>query len=355
MPLWCAGHPNNTLLGAALTNPVLIEVTRGALVESVHRGSIVISRGMGDVAFEIGDTKRVEFPRSSIKALQCIPVVESGAADAFGFREEDLALACGSHVGTEQHARMALSMLEKLGLDEEALGCGVHVPLGAAAARELWKSGGEPTQLHNNCSGKHVGMIATALQRDLSIEGYWKADHPVQRHIRELLCELTDLPLDDDVLGFDGCSVPNWALPLDVLAGLFARLVTPGSFSGARDAALKRILAACWTRPDLVAGKGRADTVVMTALPGQVFMKTGAEGVYAGGFPELGLGFALKIDDGTTRASAGTAIALIEQLIPDARGLMRRKTLKTWRGMEAGEIRAASALSEFLETLKVRR
>ncbi|MEO1281703.1 MAG: asparaginase [Pseudomonadota bacterium] len=337
-----------------MSNPVLIEVTRGGLVESVHRGSIVVSRGLDDIVSCVGDADRVVFPRSSIKALQCIPVVETGAADHFGFREEDLALACGSHVGTEQHAKMAQAMLNKIGLDEDALGCGAHTPLGAAAAKALWRAGGEPTQLHNNCSGKHVGMLATALHTREPIKGYWDAAHPVQVRIHELLCELTGLTLDDDVLGFDGCSVPNWALPLDVLAGLFARLVTPGRFSGARDKAITRILNACWARPDLVAGKGRADTVVMTALPGKVFMKTGAEGVYAGGFPELGLGFALKIDDGTTRASAGTAMALIEQLVPEAHGLMKRKSLKTWRGMEAGEIRAAPELLAFLETIKVR-
>lgn len=335
-----------------MSNPVLIEVTRGPLVESVHTGAIVVSRGDGETVASLGDAERLTFPRSSIKALQCIPVVESGTADAYGFKEEDLALACGSHVGTAQHAKMAESMLEKIGLGEDALGCGVHTPLGAGAAKELWASGGKPTQLHNNCSGKHVGMLATALHMGDPIENYWEPDHPVQVRVHELLQEWTGETLGSDVMGLDGCSVPNWAVPLSNLADAFAKLMRTGEAQDARGRAVKRILEACWTRPDLVAGKGRADTVVMTELPERVFMKTGAEGVYAGGFPDLGMGFALKIDDGTTRASAGTAMALIEALVPEARGLMDRKTISTWRGIEAGEIRAAPALQAFLSELK---
>lgn len=336
-------------------NPILIEVTRGPLVESVHTGAIVVVNSQGETIEALGDVTRNVFPRSSIKALQCIPLVESGAADHFGFRDEDLALACGSHVGTSQHVKMAQSMLDKVGLSADALGCGAHTPLGAAAAKELWRSGGVPTQLHNNCSGKHVGMLATALHEGWPIEAYCEVNHPVQARVHELLCEVTGLELGDDVMGFDGCSVPNWAMPLGALANVFAHLVVKdGVFGAQRSAAVKRILDACWLRPDLVAGKGRADTVVMTALPGQVFLKTGAEGVYAGGFPDLGLGFALKIDDGTTRASAGTAIAMVEHMIPNARGLMRRKVIRTWNGREAGEIRAAPALQNFLDGVKLR-
>lgn len=331
-----------------MTNPILIEVTRGPLVESVHRGTIAIADSAGQLVAQVGDVTHAVFPRSSIKALQCIPLVESGAADHFRFGAEDLALACGSHTGTEQHARLAASMLERVRLPESALGCGAHAPLGAGAAKALWRAGGEPTQFHNNCSGKHVGMLATAIHCGEPTADYWLPDHPVQKRVHDVLCELTGLELGADVQGIDGCSVPNWAMPVETIARVFAKFVTPGAFAGNRGDVVRRILEACWARPDLVAGKGRADTVVMTALPGRVYLKTGAEGVYAGGFPDLGLGFALKIDDGTTRASAGTAVALVEAVIPEARGLMSRKLIKSWRGAVAGEIRAAPTLEAFL-------
>ncbi len=334
--------------GAGLINPILIEVTRGPLVESVHRGAIAIVDSAGRTVAAIGDVEHAVFPRSSIKALQCIPLVESGAADHFRFGPEELALACGSHTGTEAHARLAAAMLDRVGLGEDALGCGAHPPLGAGAAKALWRSGGEPTQFHNNCSGKHVGMLATACHCGEPTANYWLPDHPVQVRVHDLLCELTGLELSADVRGIDGCSVPNWAMPVETIARVFAKLVTPGAFTGKRADAVRRIVQACWARPDLVAGKGRADTVVMAALPGRVFLKTGAEGVYAGGFPELGLGFALKIDDGTTRASAGTAVALVEAVVPEALGLMSRKLIKSWRGVKAGEIRAAPVLEDFL-------
>ncbi|MEM1370715.1 MAG: asparaginase [Pseudomonadota bacterium] len=337
-----------------MANPILIEVTRGGRVESVHRGAISIAGIDGSTMASLGATDALIYPRSSIKALQCIPLVESGAADHFGFRHEELALACGSHVGTAQHVEMAQAMLVKLGLDENQLRCGAHTPLGGAAAKALWQSGHTPTQLHNNCSGKHVGMLATALFFGEPLDDYTSVDHPVQRRVHAVLEDVSGRAADNNAIGLDGCGVPNWPLPLDTLASVFARIVRPDTMSAARARAVRSILEACWTRPDLVAGKGRADTIVMTALPGEVFIKTGAEGVYGGGLPRLGLGFAIKVDDGTTRASAGTAIALIEALIPQTEGLIRRKLIKTWRGVPAGEIRASEELSDFISVLMSR-
>ncbi len=333
------------------SNPVLIEVTRGPLVESVHKGAIAVVTPAGASVLSLGDVQRPVFPRSSIKAFQCLPLIESGAAERYGFGDAEIALACASHTGLERHAQLAAHMLAGLGLDEHALGCGAHMPLGSSAMKALIRSGREPSQLHNNCSGKHAGMIATALHLGEPIEGYFDARHPVQRRVHEVLSGLSGLPLGDDVMGLDGCSVPNWAMPLATLARLFARLVTGAGLPPERQRAVQRILKACWAEPELVAGPGRADTVVMRKLPGRIYMKTGAEGVYAGGFPEHGLGFALKIDDGTTRASAGAVMALVERIVPEARGLMARKVLKSWRGIEVGEIRTAPALERALERL----
>jgi L-asparaginase II len=196
-------------------------------------------------------------------------------------------------------------------------------------------------------------MIATAIHLGEPPAGYWEPDHPVQRRIHAVLCELTGLPLGPDVRGVDGCSVPNWAMPLSAMAGAFARFVTGEGLDASRRRAIERILAACWSNPELVAGKGRADTVVMRALPGKVFMKTGAEGVYCGAFPEHRLGFAVKIDDGAKRAAAGVAMALVERFYPAARGLMPYGPIKTWRGADAGAIRSSQELEAALADLKL--
>ena len=335
-----------------MSNPVLIEVTRGPLVESFHTGALAVVTPDGTVVAELGNVGLTVFPRSAIKAMQCLPLIETGAADHYGYGKPEIALACASHTGTERHAALAAKMLTDIGLAVDDLGCGAHMPLGSGAQKELIRSGREPSQLHNNCSGKHAGMLATAKHLGEPLQHYWLPDHPVQQRVHATLAELTGLPLGRDVMGFDGCSLPNWAMPLKSMAVLFARLVTKAGMRPDRSRAIDRILDACWSEPELVAGPGRADTVVMRKLPGRIFMKTGAEGVYAGAFPELGLGFALKIDDGTTRASAGAVIALVERVLPEAQGLMARRRIKTWRGMEAGEIRAAAPLERALDKLQ---
>ncbi len=336
-----------------MTNPILIEVTRGPLVESWHRGAVAIAAPSGALALSLGDVESPVYPRSAVKALQALPLIESGAADRFGFGPAEIALACGSHAGTERHTHLAATMLDRAGLDPNDLGCGAHMPLGSSAANALIAAGEKPSQLHNNCSGKHAGMLATAVHLGEPTRGYCAVDHPVQQRVHEALRDITGLPLGADVRGIDGCSVPNWAMPLSVMARAFAQLVTGVGMSADRKAAVERILDACWQYPDMVAGKSRADTVVMRELPRQVFMKTGAEGVYCGAFPQLGLGFALKIEDGAKRAAAGAAMALVERLYPVARGLMPVGAIKTWHGVEVGEVRSAPVFEDALGTLKI--
>jgi len=340
-------------IGAAkeMSDPILIEVTRGLLVESWHRGAVALAAPSGALALKLGDVDRPVYPRSAVKALQALPLIETGTADRFGFGPAQIALACGSHVGTERHTQLAASMLERAGLDPDALGCGAHVPLGAAAAKELILAGCAPTQLHNNCSGKHAGMLATAVHLGETTRDYCDIAHPVQQRVHSALSEISGLPLGADVRGIDGCSVPNWAMPLSAMARTFARLVTGEGMTPERREAVARILNACWEYPDMVAGRNRADTVVMRALPRQVFMKTGAEGVYCGAFPELGLGFALKIEDGAKRAAAGAAMALVERLYPVARGLMPVGAIKTWHGVEVGEVRSSALFEDALAGL----
>ncbi|MCH9807909.1 MAG: asparaginase [Alphaproteobacteria bacterium] len=336
-----------------MSNPILIEVTRGPLVESVHTGAIAIVSATAGPLLTMGNTCKPVFPRSAIKAIQALPLIESGAAERYGYGDAQIALACASHTGTRRHTQIAQAMLDAAGLAATDLGCGAHTPLGAKAAKDLWRSGGEPTQLHNNCSGKHAGMLATARHLDIPLQGYWQPSHPMQRRVLDTIQELSGVELGLDVMGFDGCSLPNWAMPLDDMASVFAKLVSGTGIDQRHAAAFKRLMAACWAEPELVAGKGRADTVVMANLPGRVFMKTGAEGVYCGGFPELGIGFALKIDDGTTRASAGTAMSIVEHFFAEAKGLMHRDILKSWTGIEVGTIRSGPALKKALAGLKL--
>lgn len=336
-----------------MANPILVEVTRGPLVESFHRGSIVVTGVSGRPLLAVGDTARPVYPRSAIKIVQSVPLIESGAADAYGFGEEGIALACGSHAGGERHVAVARRLLASLKLSESALACGPAEPQGYKGRQELAAAGGRPTSFHHNCSGKHAGMLAAALALHAPTGSYTDAGHPVQVAVHDALAELTGERLAADVCGVDGCCVPTWAVPLETLARAFARIATGEGLPPARRATYARILAACWKEPELVAGPGRADTVVMTALPGRIFMKTGAEGVYCGALPGLGLGFALKIDDGATRASAATVMPLIERLIPAARGLVKRSVLKAPNGVEAGTIRISRDYERLLEGVRL--
>ena len=336
-----------------MTNPVLIEVTRGSLVESTHTGAVALADTSGRLLAALGDVKRPVFARSAIKALQCLPLIETGAADRFGFGPAEIALACASHSGSERHTTMAGAMLEKIGLAEVDLKCGAHLPRDTGETRALLLNGGRPNQLHNNCSGKHAGMLATAVHLGEPLPGYFEVDHPVQQRIRKTLVEVTGVELGSDALGIDGCSVPTWALPLADMARTFARFGTAEGFAPVRRTAIARIVEACWEEPELVAGTGRTDSVVMARLPGRVFMKTGAEGVYCGAFPELGLGFALKVDDGAARAAAGAAMALIERLVPAARNLIDKRIVRNWRGIVVGSNRSSAEFERALDRIKL--
>ena len=183
-----------------MRNPVLIELTRGALVESVHAGAIAVVRADGEVVAAVGDIARPIFPRSAIKPLQALPFLESGAADRFGFGAPEIALACGSHAGARPHVAGVTAMLAGAGLSTTALACGTHEPMDAAAARELLRSGASPSPAHHNCSGKHAAMLATARHLAEPTEGYWRPDHPVQQRIRRALEDMTGCALGADAL-----------------------------------------------------------------------------------------------------------------------------------------------------------
>ena len=334
-----------------MPNPVLVALTRGPLVESVHCGAIAVARPNGELVASLGDVRRPVFPRSAVKAFQCLPLIESGAADAFGFGAREISIACASHSGTAAHAAMAASMLARAGLGEAALGCGAHEPMLESFARELASRNEAPSQLHNNCSGKHAGMCACAVHHKEDPAGYWRPEHPVQQRIVASLRAYTGEDLGADVRGTDGCSAPNWAIPVASLATAFARFITAEGPGKPHRAASERIAKSVWAAPDMVAGPGRLDTIVMSKVPGEVFMKTGAEGVYCGAFPALGLGFAVKIDDGTKRAAEAVTTALLNRILPATRGLGGDGTLRNWVGTEVGAMRVSGDVERALEAV----
>ena len=334
-----------------MENPVLVEVMRGNTVESRHRGAVAVMDGDGATVLVIGDVERPVFPRSAVKAIQALPLVESGAADAYGFGQRELALACASHSGETEHAALAAAMLSKAGLDESALECGAHWPTRQEAALDLAAGGKTPSPLHNNCSGKHAGFLCTCRHVGLDHRGYVSAGHGAQQAVREAMEAVTGAAHAVSACGTDGCSIPTYAVPLKNLAHGFARMATGHGLAPVRARAARRLLDACMAEPFLVAGSGRLDTRLMLAAGGRVMVKVGAEGVYCGAVPELGLGIALKCDDGAVRAAEVMAAAVLQRLLAGdpalaaAFGDMARPALRNWNGIEVGALRPTPALS----------
>ncbi len=333
-----------------MDNPVLVEVTRGGAAESRHRGAFVVMDADGAVVLSKGDVSLPVFPRSAVKALQVLPLVEGGFADRFGLTPAEIALCCSSHSGETHHTAASASMLAKAGRDISSLECGSHWPGFDKAARALAASGAMPTALHNNCSGKHAGFVCLSCGLDEDPKGYVTAEHRVQGEVRGALAEMTDAVHDLELSGTDGCSIPTYAIPLSAMALGFARFGAGGGKGAVmgpeRAKATRRIRAAVAANPSMVAGTGRFDTVLMEALGARAFTKTGAEAVFCGALPELGLGIALKIDDGATRASESVMATLIGRLLTleghqhDTVNRLAAPRLRNWNGIEVGQVRA---------------
>ncbi len=294
-------------------NPVLVEVTRGGLVESRHPGAYAVMDAAGRVVAARGDIEAIIFPRSSMKILQALPLVESGAADAFACTPAELALACASHGGEPMHVEAVAAWLARIGQAEHDLACGPHAPYYSPAAEAMIREGRRPCRLHNNCSGKHAGFLTLARHLGAPAAGYTRREHPVQRAVFAAVAGLTgesaDMPF-----GIDGCAAPAPAFPLRALALAMARIAAPDGLPAARAEAALRLRAAMAAHPELVAGTGRACTRLMRAAAPGTVVKVGAEAVYVGILPALGLGLALKIDDGGTRAAELLVAALLDHL-----------------------------------------
>jgi L-asparaginase II len=272
------------------------------MAESLHRGAAAVVDAAGAVVLRIGDIEQPIYPRSAIKPLQALVAVESGAA-AFELGDAEIALACASHSGEPRHVAVLSSWLARIGSGIDSLECGVHAPLDEIAALAIRRAGKSPTAAHNNCSGKHAGFITAARHLGHQVSGYVAYDHPVQQRLLSILEPMTGLDLGGAPRGVDGCGIPVIGIPLHNIALAMARLADPRDQPEWLAGAAGRIHRAMAAEPFMAAGSGRFDTRVIAETGGRALVKGGAEGVHCAALPSLGLGIALKIDDGATRAS----------------------------------------------------
>jgi L-asparaginase II len=286
----------------------VIESTRSGFVESLHSVSVAVVSAEGTRVAFAGDPGRVTFWRSAAKPFQSLPLVQDGAADRYGFGSQELALACASHSSEPVHRALAMRMLAASGCEERHLACGPHPPLSPRVAEEALRAGIVLTPRWNNCSGKHAGMLALARHHGWDVEGYAHAGHPVQERIQDEIARWTGLPRDALVKGVDGCLAVCFGLPLEAMATAWAR------FGVSEDPAARRLREAMLAHPELVAGKGRACTDLMTAFKGEAVVKIGAEGVYCAALPRARLGVALKVEDGDARCAAPALLAVLHAL-----------------------------------------
>lgn len=325
---------------------ILAEVWRGPILESLHRGHAVVCNGQGDVIASWGDPDLMFLPRSSSKMIQALPLIESGAADLMGLKTEHLALACASHQGAAIHTDRVTKWLAALGLSDDDFRCGPQEPSDIPARDALIKADKSPCQMHNNCSGKHTGFLTVTKHLNAGPD-YIDPKHPVQMAVLEAFEDLTGVTSPG--YGIDGCSAPNYATTLVGMARALAKMAAGTTGSDVRNLASARLVAAMAKHPELVAGEGRACTEMMRAMGGRATIKTGAEAVFVAILPGPGLGVAVKIEDGGTRAAEAAIAALLVRLgVANAADPMILKRLNpaqlNRRGINTGEIRVTDAL-----------
>lgn len=339
----------------------IVEVTRGTIVESVHFGALVIVDSGGQVLAAWGDPQSVTFLRSSAKPFQALPFVEMGGVEKFGLTDKELAVMCASHIGTDEHVETVAGMQKKFGVSEKDLLCGTHIPGDETTAQALLLRGEKPTPNRHNCSGKHSGMLGHAVLRRLPIEDYVNPNHPIQQTILQAFAEMNDILPEEVVVGIDGCSAPNFAVPLYNAALAFARLADPYSLLPRRAQALRHIFHAMSANPAMIAGRGRFDTAVMDAAGGTIVSKGGAEGYQAMalapgllGKGSAGVGIIFKVSDGDAadRVRPLVALEVLRQLgaLTESQvsqlAQYQRRPLYNFRKLEVGSIRPCFILEK---------
>lgn len=327
-------------------NPVVIEVTRGPVVESRHEGIAAVVKADGSVVASWGDIDSPVLPRSANKPIQAMAFVESGAVEKFGLGNEHVALSCASHNGEPRHVETVKAWLARIGLSESDLECGAHAPRLQSNIEAMARDNVLPGPAYNNCSGKHSGFLSTAVAYGEPTRGYIKYDHPVQRRLREVMTDLCGSNANDFQYGTDGCGIPTLATPLKSLARAMASMADPSRLSNRHAEAATRIRTAMNAEPFMVAGTGRFCTKVNGALSGVAQVKTGAEGVFCGMLPTLGLGIAIKMWDGAGRAAEVAMAALLDHLgvLPAAeKQALENPAIKNVVGLLVGEMRPAKS------------
>jgi len=338
----------------------ILELTRGRVVEAIHLGSIAIVDSTGKLLLSHGDPHTVAFLRSSAKPFQALPFVERGGAEHFNFTQSELAISCASHETAQLHLDTVRAMQAKIGIQEDDLQCGAHLPGDAAMLRNIIKQDIKPTANFNNCSGKHTAMLAHAKMRGLPLDNYLDRAHPIQQDILATFSEMCGIEKEKVELGVDGCSAPNFAVPLVNAALGMARLCDPRELSEARATACRKITSAMIAHPEMVSNYGEFDCELMKAGAGKIITKRGAEGfqiigLMPGVYGENGVGIAFKVTDGdasrmnddlesSARVRPAIALEILRQLkaLDDAqlKSLTKfgpAKQLKNHRGLVTGE------------------
>ena len=280
------------------SNPILVEVYRGGILESFHRGVVCVVNELGDIVFSLGDPMQLCYPRSAMKFVQALPLIELGGIEKFGFTLEEIAVMCGSHNGEAEHLRVVRSILQKINMPEEALGCGAQYPTHKKDADALIMHQTKPTAIHNNCSGKHAGMLALCKLLDFNTQDYLNPLHPVQQLILDYVAAFYEYPKEKMVCALDGCTAPIYSIPAYHQAICFRNLVEPSQFEKVRQEACKTLVEAISQYPFMVAGTKRYCTDMMQICAPEIIGKTGAEGVFCMAFTKQKLGVCIKIDDG---------------------------------------------------------
>lgn len=340
----------------------LVELTRGGIVESIHLGALAAVDSDGILLAAFGNSDMVSFPRSSMKPFQALPLVENGGMEAFGLTDEELAIICASHAGTNEHVRVLKSIHQKVGLQLSDLQCGVHWPIDKETTFQMRLLGETPDSYRHNCSGKHSGMLTQAKLLEQSLDDYLTPVHLVQQNIRRAVSSMCGIHRDDMIFGVDGCSAPVYAMPLSSFAWAIARLVDPVNLDEERQIACQRITSAMIAYPEMVAGPGQLDSVLMQVMNGKVIAKGGAEGyqligVMPGAIAEnsKGIGIAFKIADGdpSRRATQRVVVEMLKalgfevEMASEAFASFNQPILRNFRGIEIGNIRLARPIHFF--------
>ena len=329
-------------------NPVLVNVTRGGIVESKHRGSIAVVDVNGTTQMSFGDIKSVVYPRSSVKIFQALPMVLSGAVEKYNLTAEELSVCCASHGGEVRHTKVVNNILQKAGLTVDDLECGSHKPTHNDSADSLIKQSKKFNPLHNNCSGKHAGMLLLAKMNGFDTKGYTDPQHPVQQTIMGCFESIFEYSLENSPFDRDGCSAPTWALPLQNLAYGFAKVSDPyATLPEPTARAITSLRDSVIQEPFMVGGTNRACSRIMEVLQNKAFVKFGAEAVYTASLTEYGLGIAIKIDDGSTRAVEVALISVLDKIgvlsDTDKQQLEKfyRPAITNWNGFTVGHTESA--------------